>query len=199
MQEDTSQHLIEILNKYDKEQEHAKQVQKISLMIFDKTRDFLHEMGEKERDLLAAGALLHDIGYALALKKHNKFSASLIKDENPVGFSEEEVLIIANIARYHRGKHPKEKHKNYASLSDISKNNARKLSGICKLADALDRSHRSVVEDMECSFDSFSRTLYITLKSSISGCSKEINRAYEKKALFEDEFLVEIKFSAEKV
>ncbi|MFH4146454.1 HD domain-containing protein, partial [Acinetobacter baumannii] len=68
------------------------------------------------RPLLIAAALLHDVGYIVAHESHHKHSLYLIKHAELTGFSEEERNVIANIARYHRGALPKEKHPEYAAL-----------------------------------------------------------------------------------
>jgi len=189
--------LLYILRKYEIDPDHSNQVKKLALTLFDKTKGVLHDFSEKERDLLEAGALLHDIGYYISAKDHHKNSAKIIKDEKPEGFSDEEIEIIANIARYHRGKKPKENHENYASLSESSKIITRKLSSFVRFADALDNSHLSLITNLDCIYDFFSQNLFIILKLNMPDCSLELNKAQSKKDLFEEEFKVKIKFRFE--
>ena len=189
--------ILYILRKYELDPDHSNQVKKLALALFDKTKGVLHDFSDKERDLLEAGTMLHDIGYYVSAKDHHKHSAKIIKDERPEGFSDEEIEIIANIARYHRGKKPKENHENYASLSESAKKLARKLSAFTRFADALDSSHLSMINDLDCVYDFFSQNLFIILKLNIPDCSLEISKAQSKKDLFEEEFAVEIKFRIE--
>jgi len=186
-----------ILKKYDLEQDHSIQVKNLALLLFDKTKGSLHDFSQNERDLVEAGALLHDIGYYISAKDHHKKSAEIIKKERPSGFSDEEINIMANIARYHKGKKPKEKHSDYATLSDDKKELTRKLSSFVRLADALDRSHLSVIKDLDCVFDYFSQNLYIILKLNIQDCFQELAKSNQKKDLFEQEFGVEVKIKVE--
>lgn len=183
-----------IFNKYESEPSHARQVTKLALIIFDKTGDMLHSMGENERDLLEAGSLLHDIGYYISAKGHNKNSYKLIEKEKLPGFSETEKEIIGNITRYHRGKLPKKSHSRYWGLSDKNKSIINKLSSFLRLADALDRSHCNVINDIDFVYDSFYRTLCLLLKLNTPDCSFELQKARDKKDLFEKEFRLELKF-----
>lgn len=189
--------ILFIVRKYELDTDHSDQVKKLALSLFDKTKGNLHDFSDNERDLLEAGAILHDVGYYTSAKGHHKNSAKLIKKEKPEGFSDEEIEIIANIARYHRGKKPKEAHENYAVLSKPAKALTRKLSAFVRFADALDNSHLSLVKDLDCIYDSFSQNLFIILKLKMPDYSLEINKAQSKKDLFEEEFGVKIKFRFE--
>lgn len=183
-----------IFNRYEMEPSHAKQVTKIALIIFDKTKGLIHNLGLNERDLLEAGTLLHDIGYYIAAKGHNKNSYKLIEKETLPGFSEREKEIIGNIARYHRGKMPKSKHSCYEALTGNEKSIVNKLSAFVRVADALDRTHCSVVDNLDFIYDSFSHTLTVLLKLHTPDCSFEILKANDKKDLFEKEFNLELRF-----
>ena len=189
--------ILYILRKYELNPDHSNQVKKLALTIFDKTQGVLHDFYERERDLLEAAAVLHDIGYYISAKGHHKNSAKIIKEEKPEGFSDEEIEIIANIARYHRGKKPKESHANYAALSEPAKALTRKLSAFVRFADALDNSHLSPVTDLDCIYDLFSQNLFVMLKLNMPDFSLEIDKAESKKDLFEEEFKVKIKFRFE--
>ncbi len=189
--------ILYILKKYEFDSDHSNQVKKLTLTLFDKTHGILHDFSEKERDILEASAILHDIGYYISAKDHHKNSAKIIKKEKPEGFSTDEINIIANITRYHRGKKPKESHKNYAVLPETTKNLIRKLSAFVRFADALDNSHLSLVKDLDCVYDFYSQDLFIILKLNMPDFSLEINKAKIKKDLFEEEFGVKIKFRFE--
>jgi exopolyphosphatase/guanosine-5'-triphosphate,3'-diphosphate pyrophosphatase len=94
-------------------------------------------------------------------------------------------LVIANIARYHRGQLPKERHQEYAALNAADRDSVCKLGGIVRLADALDRSHDSRVSALHCRIDS--NKLHIELES-LSDCSNELVEVQRKKDLFENAF-----------
>jgi len=177
-----------ISNKYESEPEHALQVKKLALIIFDKTKGMIHNMSDNEKDLLEAGAILHDIGYYICAKGHNKNSYNLITQEDLQGFSMLEKEIIGNIARYHRGKLPKAKHSCYTELPDEAKSVVNKLGAFARLADGLDGSHCNVVDDLDFSYDTFTNELLVILKLNTPDYTLEILKAEDKKDFFEKIF-----------
>ena len=70
--------------------------------------------------LLEAAARLQDVGYLIDYDKHHKHSYHLILNSRLAGFRPQELELIANIARYHRGKEPKKKHENYDGFRPTS-------------------------------------------------------------------------------
>ena len=98
------------------------------------------EQGELEREWLAAAARLHDIGFALSEKGHHKHGAYIIQHGGLQGFWPEELAIIAQTVRHHRGKAPDAaKHEAFAALPPWHQATVRKLAAILRVADALDR------------------------------------------------------------
>lgn len=126
---------------------HAHHVSRLAVQLFDGTRA-LHGMDEAARELLTYGALLHDVGYALNEKAHHKHGEYLILNGLRGGFTEEETRIIAAIARYHRKAAPKDRHENWAALRSESRELVRRAEAILRVADALDRSHARVVQNV---------------------------------------------------
>ncbi|MGH9686826.1 MAG: HD domain-containing protein, partial [Candidatus Acidiferrales bacterium] len=57
---------------------HADQVARLALSLFDQFRP-LHEMGQEDRLLLEAGALLHDIGQFVSKKSHHRHGEYLVR------------------------------------------------------------------------------------------------------------------------
>jgi exopolyphosphatase/guanosine-5'-triphosphate,3'-diphosphate pyrophosphatase len=58
-------------------EEHAEQVAHLSLSLFDQLPD-LHRLGEEERALLHAAAMLHDVGAFVSYNRHHKHSYYLL-------------------------------------------------------------------------------------------------------------------------
>jgi exopolyphosphatase/guanosine-5'-triphosphate,3'-diphosphate pyrophosphatase len=57
--------------------------------------------------------------------------------------------LIANIARYHRGKEPKKKHENFSRLSPKDQQRVRSLAAVLRFAGGLDRSNTQQVQTLE--------------------------------------------------
>jgi exopolyphosphatase/guanosine-5'-triphosphate,3'-diphosphate pyrophosphatase len=120
--------------------EHAQQVAKLALAIFDQTRS-VHGLSDRERDWLEYGALLHDIGVHISYERHHRHSYYLIKNGDLRGFDPEEIEIIALIARYHRQGIPKKSHAGYGDLGRSKRRAVKVMSAMVRLAEGLDRSH----------------------------------------------------------
>jgi len=128
---------------------HASRVAYLSQQLFDELRP-LHWLGGEHRRLLAAAALLHDIGYFVSHTGHHKHSAYLIQNSELTGFTSPEISVIANVAYYHRGGLPKSKREFYSDLRVQDREVARKLAALLRLADALDRDHEGHVRGLRC-------------------------------------------------
>ena len=66
----------------------------------------MHRGDPKERELLWATAMLHDIGTAVDYDDHHKHSRYLILSAGLPGYSPREVALIGQAARYHRKGNP---------------------------------------------------------------------------------------------
>ncbi len=163
---------------------HGKHVSMLSQKLFDQLRS-LHGLKAQDRTLLAAGALLHDIGYAIAAESHHKHSLYLILHSELTGFTDLERQIIANIARYHRRAFPKPQHEYFNSLSMEDQSKVWMLGGILRLADAMDRSHESRIKNFKATL----RGERVRLELLTARKSDHERWAIEnKKDLFEEAF-----------
>jgi exopolyphosphatase/guanosine-5'-triphosphate,3'-diphosphate pyrophosphatase len=133
------------------DEQHSTQVSKLALKIFSCVAES-SGLNERHRELLEAAALLHDIGYFISYDGHHKHSYHLIRHANLFGFTPQEREIIANLARYHRKSSPKKKHLNFAPLNEQDKDLVRKLAGILRLADGLDRRRNCQIKDIHCKY-----------------------------------------------
>ena len=130
-------------------------------------------------------ALLHDIGYHISHEAHHKHSLYLIKHSEITGFSENEKLMIANIARYHRKALPKDKHVDFMQLNEQDRKITARLGGILRIADALDRGYENHVKDIQ--FKLNKKNLQLKLVSE-QDCTIEREAIEQKKDLFEFAF-----------
>jgi exopolyphosphatase/guanosine-5'-triphosphate,3'-diphosphate pyrophosphatase len=128
--------------------EHAQQVARLALSIFDQTRS-VHGLGEREREWLEYAALLHDVGVHISYERHHRHSYYLIKNGDLRGFEPHEIEVIALVARYHRQGTPKKSHEGYGELGGTARATVRVLSAIVRLAEGLDRSHAQALTGID--------------------------------------------------
>ncbi len=100
----------------------------------------------KDRTLLEAAARLQDVGYLINYEQHHKHSYYLILNSRLPGFQPQELELIANLARYHRGSGPKKKHDNFRQLGTRDQQRVRQLTSILRVAGGLDRTNTQAVQ-----------------------------------------------------
>ena len=128
--------------------EHAQQVARLALNIFDQTRS-VHGLSDREREWLEYGALLHDVGVHISYERHHRHSYYLIKNGDLRGFDPQEIEVIALIARYHRQATPKKSHDGYGDLKGSVRKTVKILSAMVRLAEGLDRSHAQALAGID--------------------------------------------------
>ncbi len=127
---------------------HAQHVQRLALQLYDAVGARLGCV-PADRQVLADAALLHDVGYHINYDKHHKHSYHLILHADLLGMSPVEQVIVANVARYHRGNPPRRKHPNFGRLDRETRARIVRLAAILRVADGFDRGHVGGVQKVK--------------------------------------------------
>lgn len=130
------------------ELEHGRTVSLLAGRIFDQLAAPL-ELMAGDKLLLECAARLQDVGYVINYDQHHKHSYHLIRNSRLPGIRAHDLELIANVARYHRGAHPKRKHENLARLSLEDQSRVQRMAAILRLAGGLDRSRSQQVRDVQ--------------------------------------------------
>lgn len=178
-----------IAEKYGVDKKHAAYVERMSEILFDKTWKW-HRLGERERLFLRVAAILHDSGNYVSFSEHGVQSYNIIRTQNIMGFSDRDLEIIANIARYHTSKIPAYSDPNYFALTHNDKIIVSKLSAILKIAESMDSSHLQRIDKIETSVSN--DILYIKLVS-VKDISLERWDILESAKFFQEVMGIEIK------
>lgn len=187
--------VMKIAQKYHVDLAYSERVAQFALSIFDQTHGVLHSWGPVERELLWAAAILHNSGHFISHSSHHKHSYYLIRNGELLGFTETEVEVIANLARYHRKSSPKKKHENYRNLAGKHyRTMVDQLSAMLRIAVALDRRQIGAIADITCEYDAENSDFYLYLQPSKPGdeCELELWSIDYKKDCFESEFDVKL-------
>jgi exopolyphosphatase/guanosine-5'-triphosphate,3'-diphosphate pyrophosphatase len=145
---------------------HARHVRDLSLQLFDALGERLG-LHAADRQLLGDAALLHDIGYHISYDTHHKHSYHLILHADLLGISPADQVVLANVARYHRGALPRRAQRNYGSLDKDSRRRIKHLAALLRIADGLDRGHVGAVGQVKVRWSA--RSLRITPQPSAPG------------------------------
>jgi exopolyphosphatase/guanosine-5'-triphosphate,3'-diphosphate pyrophosphatase len=115
---------------------HARQTRAWAERLFDLLRP-LHHLGSTEREWIGFSAYLHDIGHFINPSGHHKHGQYLLLNSPMPGFTPEELLVIANLVRYHRKGLPSSEHFHYSALPRSQKKTIGYLAPLLRLADQL--------------------------------------------------------------
>jgi exopolyphosphatase / guanosine-5'-triphosphate,3'-diphosphate pyrophosphatase len=142
--------VIRLAGQMDEDPAHSEQVARLALQIFDATAA-RHRLGDDSREELEAAALLANVGLFVSHAGHHKHSYYVIRNsEMLTGFTDREIELIAQVARYHRKSAPRKKHPEFAALDRADQQRVRVLAGILRVAVGLDRNHGARVQSVTC-------------------------------------------------
>ncbi|MBD3271977.1 MAG: HD domain-containing protein [Elusimicrobia bacterium] len=169
--------------KYQIDMDHAEHVAGLSVTLFKQLNNVF---GLEKSDLLylELAALLHDIGMFIHNRAHHKHTEYIINSLNLFRLSDEEIKVIACIARYHRKAPPLKTHPMYTSLPHEKRILVQKLSSLLRIANALDRSHTQKIKKLDVKIN---KNQDVTLIATTTGnYIIEHNDFLSKKTLFEE-------------
>ncbi|MEH2084482.1 MAG: Ppx/GppA phosphatase family protein [Nostoc sp.] len=187
--------VLKLADKYHINLEYSDRVAKFAESLFDQTQGTLHHWGSDERQMLWAAAILHNCGHYISHSSHHKHSYYLIRNGELLGYTETEIEIIANLARYHRKSPPKKKHESYQNLlTKQQRQIVSQLSAILRLAVALDRRQIGAIAQLQCEYYSQLKQVNLLIFPSQpdDDCTLELWSLDYKKGVFEEEFGVKL-------
>lgn len=127
---------------------HAQSVARLACSLFDQLSKHF-ELDHNDRLYLEAASLLANVGITVSHAKHHLHSYYIIRHAELLGLTDDEIEIIAQIARYHRKGEPKLSHEPFRMLSEDDRRRVQLLSSILRVAIGLDRTHDGRVENVK--------------------------------------------------
>lgn len=182
-----------LMQALEKEQHHVLHVARLATHLFDEMED-LHGLGDSDRLILEAAALLHDIGWSVATdgRGHHRESARLIREHNWRNFNAPVVAILAQVARYHRKSLPDLEHEEFAALSPRERERVQCLAGLLRIADGLDRAHAQSIEHLSVEIVPGRVVIYLSARRAVN---REVAAAQKKSDLAQHVFKREFEFT----
>ncbi|HSH22554.1 MAG TPA: Ppx/GppA phosphatase family protein [Acidimicrobiales bacterium] len=190
--------VLHLAARFDEDRAHAEQATKLAMELYDQTTD-QHRLDATCVEYLEAAGLLHNVGLSISHEAHHKHSYYLIRNaEQLTGFTDREIEIVAQVARYHRKSPPKAKHPEFAALRPGDQDVVRTLAGMLRVAIGLDRTHGSVVRALSCRLEpgDHPRLLITVRVAPGADPSLELYTAAERRGLLEDALGVEVVFES---
>jgi exopolyphosphatase / guanosine-5'-triphosphate,3'-diphosphate pyrophosphatase len=143
--------VMNLATRYNVDAAHTRHVAVLALGMFDElARLGLHDGDARERELLWAACMLHDIGMSVDYDDHHKHSRYLILNGGLPGFTPVEVATIAQAARYHRKGMP-DPGPLAALFDDEDMARLNRCAVLLRLAEDLERSRDQLVRGVDIS------------------------------------------------
>ena len=153
----------------DDDVQHSQTVARLSCMMFDALSS-TYEIDPHYRLYLEAASLLANVGLVVSHAKHHLHTYYMVRNADLVGFTDHEIELVAQIARYHRKSEPKPQHASYAALPPHDQETVRMMSAILRVSIGLDRTHdgRTTEISLRAKGDKIAITLIGDKKSDLS-------------------------------
>jgi exopolyphosphatase/guanosine-5'-triphosphate,3'-diphosphate pyrophosphatase len=176
------------------ERDHAEHATDLAVQLYEQTAD-LHRLDPSYEELLEAAGLLANVGLFVSHDRHHLHSYYIIRNSDLLtGFTDDEVELIALAARYHRKSAPKPSHAEFAKLDADAQQAVRVLSGMLRIAFALDRTRSGAVSGLVVEPAADRSSVAIELDTE-GDASLELYTADARKGLLEQALGTQITFS----
>lgn len=167
---------------------HCEHVAMLALSLYDQ---FLHASNmipglgsdRAERMLLEAACVLHDIGVLVEYARHHRHGALMVRHAELRGLTARQVEVLACLVRYHRKRAPSMKHAEFAALTEADRELVRRLCGLMRVADGLDRSHAQNVRAVRVRFGAEGALIEV---HSQSDASADVEASRDKAEVLEE-------------
>jgi exopolyphosphatase/guanosine-5'-triphosphate,3'-diphosphate pyrophosphatase len=177
------------------ERSHSEQSTRLALQLFEATRQW-HDLGPETEEWLEAAGLLANVGLVVSHDRHHLHSYYVIRNSDVlVGFTDREVEIIAQVARYHRKSAPKSRHEDFSRLSEADQDTVRTLAGILRVGVALDRTRSGLVEKLEVRPGGEDAEVEIVVEAGGRDIGLELYTAEARRSLLEEAIGAKVSFS----
>ncbi|MCL2601175.1 MAG: HD domain-containing protein [Treponema sp.] len=175
---------VNLGRKYHIDEPHCRHVSLLCMILFD-ALTLEHGMNLRQRMLLETAAMVHEIGMFIKGSGHNLHGQYIITNSEIFGLKREEMDIIGNVVRYHRGKSPAVEDADYGALDRGDRILVLKMAAIIRVADALDRGHSQQIQQI--TVEKRGETMVLRTDGN-RDLSLELIGIEEKGGLFQDVF-----------
>jgi exopolyphosphatase / guanosine-5'-triphosphate,3'-diphosphate pyrophosphatase len=186
------EHLVaaasELASRYGMDEEYSKNTAALAVQIFDATRT-LHRLDDRSRLLLEIASLVHDVGAHISVRSRHRHSFYILRNADWSGLNLREREIVAQIARYHRGKVPMGlSSEEGAHLDRFERMQLSTLAAILRVAYALDVERSQRVKRIKCTI---SKSVF-RIETEVQDVALECWSMTRKSGLFTSVFGLEV-------
>jgi exopolyphosphatase/guanosine-5'-triphosphate,3'-diphosphate pyrophosphatase len=176
--------LISLGRRYSVDARHAAQVRDVVLQVFRSLRD-IHGLPEDYEVWLAAAAMLHELGSFVNRMGRHRHTYYLIANSELFGYSQDQRLLIAAIARYIGKSRPSERDREVRNLRPAERTMLDRAVLLLRIARALNQGRRGIVQRVRTREKEADVVLELRGKA---GMDLEVWAAEKERAYFRDVF-----------
>lgn len=140
--------VAELLDAYQVDVSHARQVADLALTLYDAVAD-RYGLSASQRRLLEIGALLHNVGLTTDPPEHHLVGRDIVLRHAIEELSQRERALVACMVAFHRKKVRPQLEPAYLALGKKGQREALQLSAILRVADGLDYSQSQTTRILE--------------------------------------------------
>jgi exopolyphosphatase / guanosine-5'-triphosphate,3'-diphosphate pyrophosphatase len=157
--------LQNIMNNYELNQTHARQVWKIAYQLFDQLQ---REISAENNchEVLKTAALLHDCGISISYYDHHKHSFYMILNSRVNGLTHKELIMAAEVALLHRKDETKIAAPYRSILSSEEILTIQKLGVLLRIAESFDRRQNGNICDVQIEYDKYSVRIKVAAREA---------------------------------
>jgi exopolyphosphatase/guanosine-5'-triphosphate,3'-diphosphate pyrophosphatase len=176
--------LVSLGKHYNVDAKHADHVRDLSMQLFASLDD-IHGLPADYKHWIGAAAMLHEVGFYVNRSGRHRHTCYLIANSELFGFSPEQRLIVAAIARYMGKSRPSERDREVRNLRPSSRALLNRAVLLLRLARALNQGRRGIVQKVRAKQEGAEVILELRGKS---GMDLEVWAAEKERAYFRDVF-----------
>ena len=145
--------VLNVAAAYRYDRQHCEQVAHLACMLLDQlARLGLHPGDERERGVLWAAGILHDVGVLVDYNDHHKHSYYLVLNAGLPGFRHRELALVALLVRSHR-KAPPSVDPLGSVLGRGGEGLLLRLAACLRIAEQLERGRAQIVRELRCTLE----------------------------------------------
>ncbi|HET9741626.1 MAG TPA: Ppx/GppA phosphatase family protein [Terriglobales bacterium] len=176
--------LVGMGRRYSVDARHAAHVRHLAMALF-RALAKIHGLTPPHADWIAAAAMLHEVGSYVNRMGRHRHTYYLIANSELFGYSQDERLLIAAIARYMGKSRPSERDQEVRSLRPTLRDPLRRAVLLLRMARALNQGRRAIVQEVKAKAQGSEVVLELNGKS---GMDLEIWAAEKESGFFRDVF-----------
>ena len=140
----------------DPDTDHSTLVAHLALTLYDGLSHCgILRQQPRDRRILEAGALLHEVGRARHREKHShdeghqkRAQRMVAKLAPPLGWTDDDMHCVASLVRFHRGALPVRNDPAFAGLDRKRRADVLRMIGVLRLVNAFDETHHGKTRDL---------------------------------------------------